>query len=248
MPSAPNPSSVLGVLVSVNPASGATRRWGITGTDALWLGRMLVAEDGWYTSNPEKGYAAGRAMVSMILRRLAVVFARGSYTSTTHLLRGDPSGGNPQGWSSPLRFTQGSESSSSAQTRAWGDIPDYYQRAVLDTVTGRVALTAPSVVDAAEGSACSGPGTAAWTTNACFTERRIAEHGGDWRRELPGLTKSWLVSTSASRRWPEENVYIAGGARAHSPLGERVEQLLMPLAVLGAVAALAAFAHARWSR
>jgi hypothetical protein len=248
---APDPSRIYGTLTSQRPSDGATRSWAISGDDVLWLGRMLVAEDGAKSASEsvEHAYTRGRAMASMILRRLGVTYFAGPYQSTTHLLRGDPSGGSPQGWSSPLRYTQGSESSSAAQTRAWAAIPDYFQRAVLDTVTGRVALIAPHVVDAAEGAACTmNPLPASPNTNrACFTEVRIRDNAPSWRREFPGLTRSWLISTTNSRSWPEENVYIEGGARASS-LGGRMTALALPAAMVGAVCLVALLVHVRWGR
>lgn len=214
MPALPAANAVVGVLVSKSPTRGTERRWNITGNDVLWLGRMCVAEDGpkSATETTEHAYERGRAMVSMILRRLGVWAFSGPYTGPAHLLRGDANG--TVGWSSPLRYQQGRESSSAAQTRPWSDIPDYFQRAVLDTVTGRVPLSAAHVVDAAEGGSCAGQGTSQWSTDACFTERGIVANAPSWKREFPGLTRSWLISTTTSRAWPEDDIYIEGGARA----------------------------------
>lgn len=225
----PSSSEVLGVLTSVHPTNGRRRHWNLTGSDALWLARMLRAEDGSY-SDPEEGYRVGRVMLSMILRRLAVVFFDGPYSSVTHLLRGDESGRSPKGWSEPLRWTGLRFPSSPeklalyqrAQARTWAELPDYYRRAVLDTLTGRVGLVAPSVVDAAAPE---------------FTARRMADPaiGGaaGWRREHHG-TRSWLISTTRSRSWPESNVYIGGSGGAFQPS-------LLALALVGGLGAALAW-------
>lgn len=233
----PAMNAVVGVLIAQNPETDAVRRWQITGADVLWLGRMLCAEDGFRGTNETeaRAYERGRAMVSMILRRLGVHFFSGPYTSVEHLLRGNPSGGNPKGWSSPIRHSQGIESNSRATARPWAEVPGYYQAAVLDTVTGRVPFIAAHVVDAAEGSTCplSPLPDNANTDLRCFTEVRIAQNAPDWRREFPGLTRSWLISTSRSRRWPEENIYIEGGARARTP-GRMRGPIVFTLALLAA--------------
>lgn len=187
--------SVVGQLISRDP-QGRTKSWDITDTDLLWCGRMLRAEDGRYDSDPERGYRVGRVMVSMIARRLGVNFFGGPYTSITHLLIGDPSGEQPYGWSQPLRFHNPVHPEAKRWT--WEEIPEYYRRAVVDTLTGRVPMVAPNVVDAAAPE---------------FTARRLADPnvGGryGWRREQHG-TRSWLISTSKSRGWGD--VHVRGGA------------------------------------
>jgi hypothetical protein len=205
---------------------GRVRTWPVTTDDVLWVARTLIAEDGQY-DDANEGYHVGRVMTSMLVRRLAIQFHAGPFTSVTHLLRGNPNGGNPKGWSQPIRYYGLFHDSAEMkarylrhQSRAWNDIPEYYRRAAFDTLSGRVSLVAPHVVDAAAPE---------------FTRRRLEDPnvGGreGWRREQHG-TRSWLISTTKSRAWPETSVVGASG----------VERVAGYIAAGGALLALLAVA------
>lgn len=190
---------VLGVLV----AQGAPELT-LTETDALWLARAIVGEEG----RPADGGASvtrgqALAIASTMLRRWAAVNAdrqrRGqgpAWRTLTALLAGDddPTDGRSQprtGYSNPvqewLRNT-GTEAERARRAQvagmAWDEVAEPVRRAVLDILSGRQPLTE------------SGSGAVHFAAPRVVAEKLA--RNPDWKR-VPAPSKNWLVSDSIGR-------------------------------------------------
>lgn len=150
--------------------------------DALWMGRMLVGEEG-----SRATFEAAHVLVSVLLRRFAAMagprLARGQapqWSTITDLLRA---------WSQPLQERQeATEHRMRIRSLAWTELSEPIRRAVLDTMTGRVPLwgRGTGAIDAAA------PG---------FVRFREP----DWRL-VDSPAASWVWSTAVGRAAPEPTV------------------------------------------
>lgn len=175
--------NVRGELLGTIEYGGRTfeLRW----QDALWAARMLVGEEGW---SHRAGYEAGRVILSSMVRRWVQVLP--SWPSLERVLRGTPESGDAMGYSDPVRFD--STPNPRIESIEWERVPEFYRRAVLDTMTGRVPLAARGVVHFA---------------NRDFTLNKInnpqARGHDDAVRErwqiVPSAAKNATVTTARSR-------------------------------------------------
>lgn len=167
-------------------ADGGLLVLAMSDTDALWLGRALVGEEGASAS-----HEAYRAVASCLCRRWIQVQqprARSGgallWPTFTHLIRAYCQPVNPA-WEARGTAAQ-IERRALIRSMRWDELPPAAQRVALGMCSGELSLTAPAAVHFADGP-----------TSAHF----MANNPGS--AVVSSAAKNVLISTAASRRDPE---------------------------------------------